>query len=83
MKVILNGTVLAESNATIEVEGNDYFPPESLNSNFFSKSHTRYVLWSHSLFVNQLTNDDPKFYMPMERVSVLFTMIYTLVPTYQ
>lgn len=30
MKAVFNGTVLAESNATVEVEGNHYFPRESV-----------------------------------------------------
>ena len=35
MKAIWNNTVLAESDDTIVVEGNQYFPPESLNKDFF------------------------------------------------
>ena len=30
-----NGTVIAESNVTESVEGNHYFPPESLNREYF------------------------------------------------
>lgn len=33
-----NGVVLAESDATVIVEGNHYFPPESINPEFFSDS---------------------------------------------
>ncbi|KAH9944039.1 DUF427-domain-containing protein [Epithele typhae] len=40
MKVTLNGTVLAESDKTIFVEGNHYFPPESVNSEAFTSSNT-------------------------------------------
>ena len=36
MQAILNGTVIAESNDTIVVEGNHYFPPESVKSEHFS-----------------------------------------------
>ena len=36
MKAVLNGTVLAESDATVMVEGNHYFPKESVNVDFFS-----------------------------------------------
>jgi uncharacterized protein (DUF427 family) len=34
-KVIWNGTVLAESDNTEVVEGNQYFPPDSLNQEYF------------------------------------------------
>jgi uncharacterized protein (DUF427 family) len=40
MKAIWNGAVLAESGDTIEVEGNQYFPPGSLHSEFFEDSET-------------------------------------------
>ena len=36
MKAVLNGSVLAESDATVVVEGNHYFPRDSVNSQFFS-----------------------------------------------
>ncbi|KAF7291667.1 NTP-transf-9 domain-containing protein [Mycena chlorophos] len=40
MKVVLNGTstVLADSNDTIVVEGNHYFPPSAVNKEFFTDS---------------------------------------------
>ncbi len=34
-KVTLNGVVLAESDQCEVVEGNQYFPPESLNQDYF------------------------------------------------
>lgn len=40
VKVTLNGTVLAESNNTIEVEGNQYFPPADVKVKFDSSSTT-------------------------------------------
>ena len=40
MKAIWNGEVLAQSNDTVVVEGNHYFPPASLNRQFFSDSST-------------------------------------------
>jgi uncharacterized protein (DUF427 family) len=40
MRAVWNGAVLAESDDTIMVEGNHYFPPESLRSEFFSPSRT-------------------------------------------
>lgn len=41
-KAVWNGAVLAESNSTVMVEGNHYFPPDSVNRNYFteSESHT-------------------------------------------
>ena len=43
MKAIWNDTVIAASNNTIEVEGNQYFPPEAINSEFFQLSDTHSV----------------------------------------
>ena len=37
-KVTLNGKVLAESDETIIVEGSHYFPPETVNSEYFSEN---------------------------------------------
>ncbi|MBI3159348.1 MAG: DUF427 domain-containing protein [Chloroflexi bacterium] len=41
-KATWNGVLLADSDQTIIVEGNHYFPPDSLNMQFFraSPSHT-------------------------------------------
>jgi uncharacterized protein (DUF427 family) len=38
MKASWNGAVLAESADTVVVEGNHYFPPESLRREFFKPS---------------------------------------------
>lgn len=38
MKAIWNNAVLAESDDTIVVEGNHYFPPESINPAYFSQN---------------------------------------------
>ncbi|KAI4522628.1 DUF427-domain-containing protein [Schizophyllum commune Tattone D] len=40
MKATLNGTVLAESDNTTVVEGNHYFPPESIKKDLFKPSNT-------------------------------------------
>ena len=37
-KAVWNGTVIAESDDTIVVEGNHYFPRNALNEEFFSSS---------------------------------------------
>ena len=38
MQAIWNGKVLAESNATVIVEGNHYFPPEAIHKQYFQPS---------------------------------------------
>jgi uncharacterized protein (DUF427 family) len=40
-KAVWNGTVLAESDETVMVEGFAYFPPESLHREYFQASDTR------------------------------------------
>ncbi len=42
-KAIWNGKVLAESDETVMVEGNHYFPPEAINEYFFKQSDTHTV----------------------------------------
>lgn len=39
VRAVWNGAVLAESDETIVVEGNHYFPPSSLNREHFVASH--------------------------------------------
>jgi uncharacterized protein (DUF427 family) len=43
MKAIWNGAVLAESDDTVVVEGNHYFPEESLDASFFEDSSTHTI----------------------------------------
>ena len=43
MKAIWNGVVLAESDDTVVVEGNHYFPRESLAEQHFAPSDNRSV----------------------------------------
>ena len=40
MKAIWNGAVLAESDKTVVVEGNHYFPPDSIRKEHFKASDT-------------------------------------------
>ena len=45
-KATWEGIVLAESNQTIEVEGNHYFPPDSIRSEFFRPTdHHTLCIW--------------------------------------
>ncbi len=39
-KAIWNGKVIAESESTVMVEGNHYFPPESVNSEYLQETST-------------------------------------------
>jgi uncharacterized protein (DUF427 family) len=40
MKAVWNNTVIAVSDSTIVIEGNHYFPPESIKKEFFDESST-------------------------------------------
>jgi uncharacterized protein (DUF427 family) len=42
-KAIWEGTVLAESSQCVEVEGNQYFPPDAIRSEYFKPSATHTV----------------------------------------
>ena len=43
MKATWNGVTLADSDETVVVEGNHYFPPDSLNREYFAESDRRSV----------------------------------------
>ncbi len=43
MKAIWNGATLAESDRTIVVEGNHYFPPDAVNRQHFQPSETHTI----------------------------------------
>lgn len=43
VKVTLNGTVLAQSDSPVKLEGNQYFPPESLTKDLLVQSATTYT----------------------------------------
>lgn len=46
MKAVWNGEVLAASEQTVVVEGNHYFPADSLNRQFFRESaHSSQCHW--------------------------------------
>jgi uncharacterized protein (DUF427 family) len=46
MKALWHGNVIAESNETVVVEGNHYFPVESVNAAFLEPStHTSVCPW--------------------------------------
>ena len=41
VKATLNGTVLAESDKTVVVEGNHYFPPDAVQADLLTGSSTQ------------------------------------------
>lgn len=43
MRAVLGGITVAESDETIVVEGNHYFPPESIKKEYFVESNTASV----------------------------------------
>ena len=69
-KATCNGAVVAESDETIVLEGNHYFPANSLNKEFFQQSATiSHCPWKgvanyYSLVVNGETNEDAAWYYP-------------------
>jgi len=70
MKAIWNGVVIAESDKTVVLEGNHYFPPESLKREHTTFSnHRSSCVWkgqAHylSLFVKGEMNADAVWFYP-------------------
>ena len=69
-KAVWEGAVLAESDDTVVVEGNHYFPPASLQQKYFKPSeHTSTCFWKgaaryYSIEVNGKVNRDAAWYYP-------------------
>ena len=67
-KAIWNNQVIAESNDTIIVEGNHYFPPEAINKEFFKTSDQQsFCPWKgeasyYNIEVNGEINKDAAWY---------------------
>lgn len=70
MKAIWNNKIIAESDKTIVIEGNHYFPPESINKDFFTTTDTRTTcFWKgeahyYSIQVDGKVNEDAAWYYP-------------------
>ncbi|HYM01156.1 MAG TPA: DUF427 domain-containing protein [Blastocatellia bacterium] len=70
MKAIWNNTVIAESDKTIVIEGNQYFPPDSVNRQYVSDSGTHTTCpWKgeasyYNVVVNGESNKDSAWYYP-------------------
>ena len=65
-----NGAVLAQSDRTVVVEGNHYFPPEDVQAQYFEPSDTHTTCpWKgeasyRSVVVDGSRNDDAAWYYP-------------------
>jgi uncharacterized protein (DUF427 family) len=70
MKAIWNKTIIAESDDTVVIEGNHYFPPSALKQEFFkSTDHHTVCPWKgtanyYSLEVDGKTNENAAWYYP-------------------
>ncbi len=70
MKATWKGAVLAESDETVVVEGNHYFPPESVNREYFRESSTHTTCpWKgvasyYDVVVGGETNKDAAWFYP-------------------
>ena len=68
MKAQWNGQTIAESDDTVVVEGNHYFPADSLKGEFFAESDTRTTCpWKgeasyYHVQANGTTNPDAAWY---------------------
>lgn len=70
MKAVWNNTILAESDDTIVVEGNYYFPHEAIKSEYFQPAETHTVCgWKGTasyfdIVVDSEINADAAWYYP-------------------
>ena len=73
MQAIWNGVVLAESDDTVVVEGNHYFPREALNAEYFRESATHSTCpWKGeasylTVVVEGQENPDAAWYYPQPK----------------
>ena len=69
-KATWNGKIIAESEKTIVVEGNHYFPPEAIQSEYFQKNDTHTTCpWKglasyYDVVVDGKTNPSAAWYYP-------------------
>lgn len=69
-RAIWNGAVIAESNDTVVVEGNHYFPADSIKQEYFQESaHTTVCGWKgeasyYTLAVDGEQNENAAWYYP-------------------
>ncbi|NWF67890.1 MAG: DUF427 domain-containing protein [Chloroflexi bacterium] len=69
-KAVWNNVVIAESDQTIMVEGNHYFPPSAVKKEFLKDStthttcHWKGVASYYNVEINGQTNRDAAWYYP-------------------
>jgi uncharacterized protein (DUF427 family) len=74
-KATWGGKVIAESNACVVVEGNQYFPAEAVNREFLKPSaHTSECPWKgtahyYSVEVGGMRNDNAAWYYPQPKAA--------------
>ncbi|MDX2140245.1 MAG: DUF427 domain-containing protein [Chloroflexota bacterium] len=72
-KAIWNGVVIAESDKTVMVEGNHYFPPESVKQEYLRSTETHTTCpWKglasyYSIEVDGQVNTDAAWYYPQPK----------------
>ena len=70
MKAVWNDQVIAESDDTIYIEGNQYFPKDSVNLEFLKETNTHTTcFWKgeasyYNIVVGGRTNKDGAWYYP-------------------
>ena len=70
MKAVWNNTILAESDKTIVVEGNHYFPPDAIKKEYFRSTDMHSTCtWKgeasyYDIVVGDLVNKDAAWYYP-------------------
>ena len=70
MKAIYNGKVIAESDKTVVIEGNHYFPVNAIKSEYFKASELKTTCpWKglasyYSVEVDGEMNEDAAWYYP-------------------
>ena len=75
MKAIWKNKIIAESNKTIVVENNHYFPADSINRDFFENSDMHSTCpWKgeasyYSLVVDNKTNKNAAWYYPQPKTA--------------
>jgi uncharacterized protein (DUF427 family) len=76
-KAVWNGVLLAESDQTVIVEGNHYFPAESVKAEYLRPSDTLTVCpWKgtasyHTIEVNGQSNPDAAWHYPEPRAAAV------------
>jgi len=70
MRVVRDDLILAESNDTIVIEGNHYFPPDAVNRDYLRKSDTHTTCpWKgrasyYTIFIGDKVETDAAWYYP-------------------